>query len=165
MKVYHRVPHDSLASVLKEGLKQTSESTMGNNKKIAKNDDFLDAVCPPALRDANVSRKHNIYCYLGTDNTIIDIRDGTTVIIKDMVADDTYRLLLVMVDTDKCYVSDLDIYDQIMKKTQAGTYSKQMATHYWNSLIPLRRYKFGMIHRPEVMVTYDISPQNIEVVT
>lgn len=36
-----------------------------------------------------------------------------------------------------------------------------LAKSYWDKLIPLATFEINMIRRPEIMVTYDISPQDI----
>ncbi len=76
MIVYHEIDSDSLDSVRAEDIKRTSRDIKGNNKKIIKTDQFLDAHRPAHLRTIGLSRNNNIYGYIGTSNKITDIRDG-----------------------------------------------------------------------------------------
>jgi hypothetical protein len=73
-------------------------------------------------------------------------------------------LLRITADPTKCYVSDLDLYDTVkraMELQEQDTTLENLAEKYWQKIVSLDEFEVGMIERPEVMITYDISPENI----
>ena len=68
----------------------------------------------------------------------------------------------VYVDPRRCYVSDLDIYDEIKYKISNDTVTAADAQKYWEAMRRLEDFAVGDIHRPEVMITCDIPPQNLQ---
>jgi hypothetical protein len=166
MTLYHEIDRDSLDSVLTDGLKRTSRGEKGDNDAIKKTDAYLDARRPATLVQKNVSRDDNIYAFLGTDKTVIDITSGIVLCLSDRKIPDT-ALLRLSAEQNACYVSDLDRYDAV-KYAIENDMTEQLdtlAAHYWQAVVPLDTYATGTIIRPEVMITRDIRPSEIEQVT
>ena len=164
MIIYHEVTPESLSSVLSDGLKRTSRGAKTDDKAIVKTDKLLDAHCPEHLRAAGLSRQENIYGYLGTESSVSDIKDGSATSISKKRDQNDQVLLRLIVDTQRCWVSDLDKYDAmktaLMNKSPQQTLL-ELCDNYWNSLQPLDTYNADM-QRPEVMITYNLPPSNIE---
>ena len=166
MTLYHEVAQDTLASILRDGIKRTARGDKGDNSAIKRADDYLDARRPGILRDKGVSRDNNIYAYLGDDHSLVDIRSGDIVPLTQHPDPDS-SLLRLSVDPTLCYVSDLDDYDALKQaiETEApDAVLETKATAYWRALTPLTTYRPGSIRRPEVMITRDIAAENITVV-
>lgn len=92
---------------------------------------------------------------------VIDIRSGEAKLPQD-ISSDEQTLLKVSLDASRCFVSDLDIYDEIKALLAAGHKepAKQLAALYWQSVQPLKTYDHST-RRPEIIVTYDIKPEDI----
>lgn len=159
MTLYHELSPDALVSALREGLRRTSRGEKGQDDAIKKTDAYLDQHCPAPLRAKGVSRDDNIYAYLGTEDTLIDIRDGRTVPLTDR-PDPTSKLLRLSVDPAHCYVSDLERYDAVKRAIDqhSDTQLAALATEYWQHITPLASYGPGSIRRPEIMITCDLAP-------
>jgi hypothetical protein len=75
-------------------------------------------------------------------------------------------LLRVSVVSTCCYVSNLDLYDEVLLCLKRGNAAKakKLADKYWHELTRLDKYDHsnGFI-RPEIMVTYDIPATQIEI--
>lgn len=165
MKIYHEVSAESVDSIFKNGLKRTSRGTKGDDDLIAKTDEFLDAHRPSQFRSVGLSRNSSIYGYIGSEDSLISIKDGSSVAIHKKKAGGSGVLLELTVDPERCWVSDLDAYDELktlFEHEAAKEYLVTQAQKYWNLLIPLRAYKQDTISRPEVMITYDIDPAAIQ---
>jgi hypothetical protein len=166
MIAYHEIQKDCLDAALKEGLK-TSSSGDKNDKYISKTDDLLDHNIPHQLKRAGINRNSNLYCYFAYKNKVLDITDGQfkDPLILSKSAD--HILLKVNVDSTRCYVSDLDLYDKMLNEVK---YSKvanaqKLAQKYWGTITRLDIYNHEQgVERPEVMVTYDIPSSQLEVV-
>jgi hypothetical protein len=158
MVIYHEVAPDALARVKIDGLKRASRGEKGKDKLIIHTNEFLDKHCPPHLHAAGVSRHNNIYGYLGTKSSIIDIQDGSLIPLSEKGNQNNLVLLRLELNIQHCWVSDLDMYDKVrdvIAKKQPTEKILQLCRHYWNALQPLKTYKKN-IRRPEVMITYDI---------
>jgi hypothetical protein len=166
MIAYHEIQRDCLSAALKEGLK-TSSSGDKNDKYISKTDDFLDQTIPYKLKQVGVNRNNNLYCYFAYKNKVLDIMDGQFKDPHCLSKSADHILLKVKVDPTRCYISDLDLYDKILKEVQ---YSKvasaqKLAKKYWEKITRLDIYDQEQgIKRPEVMVTYNIPSSQLEVV-
>jgi hypothetical protein len=168
MIIYHEVNADMLDSILAQGLKQTSHREKGREAVIIQTDRLLDDHLPDNLRQAGISRETNLYGYLAAGRNLISIENGALVPFTYKSSHDRSQALLRLdVIPERCYVSDLDIYDDIKSALSENASShrlNEITSLYWNSLIPLNRYKRGQIARPEVMITYDVAPEHIAVI-
>jgi hypothetical protein len=166
MIIYHVVASDAVSSILQKGLKRTSRGEKGDDTSIIKTDKFLDEIRPKKIRLANLSRDNNIYGYLPRGDKVIDIRDGKY-IAPHKLARDNQTVLRLEVDPERSYVSDLDIYDFLkhsIEQNKPAAYLRKLGMEYWESIIMLSKADSIVPRRPEVMVTYDISPANIQIV-
>ena len=162
MVLYHEVTKDSVEKILADGLKRTSRGDKGDKTDIIETDTYLDNHRPAALRERGVSRDDNLYAFVGTDNSLVDITNGATLSLADYPQEDSI-LLRIAVDEDTCYVSDLDRYDAVkaaIANHETATLA-ELADEYWASLTPLRTFEIGGILRPEIMITTDVPPQQI----
>ena len=161
MFVYHEIDLDSLKSAMSEGLKRTTRGDKGNDDDIVKTDQFLDDRRPSALKQADVSRDDNLYAYYAPGLYVIDITDGAEVDIESFIDNAEGCILRIEVDPTRCYVSDLDIYDEVKRLLVCGEATDNDAGRYWKSMVSLQDYDREQIRRPEVMIPYDISPAKI----
>ena len=165
MVIYHEINSETIDSIFKNGLKRTSRGDKGSDGFIVKTDYFLDAHIPQRLRSAGISRDNNIYGYLGSDDSIIDIKDGSLTPVSKKKSDQTVIILKLDVDPARCWVSDLDLYDELknlFKNNAPKEFLLTQAEKYWQRLVPLHQYTPESIRRPEIMITYDIEPLNIQ---
>jgi hypothetical protein len=147
------------------GLKCTSRGEKGADQDIIKTDALLDKHCPESLRAAGVSRDNNLYAYVTVNDKIINITDGAHLSLQDFVEKSRQQVLKLTIDPHRCFISDLDAYDGVVEaiKSHKSTESlKVLADEYWSRLIPLYKYRPSSITRPEIMITYDIDPKDIE---
>lgn len=165
MLVYHEASPDMIESILQHGLKKQSRGEKGDDVWIKKTDKFLDECRPKKLREAGVSRDDNVYAYLLTDECVVSIKDGTFVPLTAFVKQASSGLLKLNVDEAQCFVSDLDTYDALKNALQnhdSPDTIETLAHSYWRKLTPLSNYQNRTIRRPEIMITYDITPQCIQ---
>jgi hypothetical protein len=164
---FHEINKDNLELALKAGLKRTSRGDKGDNKEIIKTDKLLDDNRPAVLIQNNVSRDDNLYCYFYYKNKIVDITDGKLKDIHKISTSKSQVLLRVSVIPTRCYISNLDLYDEVLLCLKRGNAAKakKLADKYWHELTHLDKYDHsnGFI-RPEIMVTYDIPLSCLEVV-
>lgn len=166
--VYHEMRQSNVGEALREGLRRTSRGDKGSDETIKQTDELLDSLRPTELRQAGVSRDDNLYCYLAHGDKVVDIVDGEMKKPCDISKSPQHQLLKVAVDPSQCYVSDLDMYDQIKMALEAGQAdkAKRLAGKYWQNLTRLDQYNHGRgFRRPEVMVTYDVPPENVQIIT
>jgi hypothetical protein len=166
MIIYHIVASQALPSTLSHGLKKTSRGEKGSDEAIIQTDIFLDKMRPSSIREAGISRDNNIYGYLPKGENVIDIQDGSLVEI-DKLAKKGQRTLRLNVDAQRCYLSDLDIYDtlrQAIENHQSREHLNELASNYWKRVVSLVEASESTARRPEVMVTYNIPPDAIQVV-
>ena len=162
--VYHEIDNSSLQDVIRHGLKRTSRGNKGEDKNIIETDAYLDDHRPAHLRDKDVSRDNNLYAYLVIDDKISDITDGSLVPINEFVNNSNDAVLRLNVNPVHCFVSDLDIYDELknhITKSKDSPALEKLAQKYWNRLCSLNDYAPYSIARPELMITYDIDPKDI----
>lgn len=165
MKAYHEVSTEDVATILKHGLKKTSRGDKGDDKVILATDAFLDEHCPDFLKTHGLSRDDNIYAYVRNGDSIVTITDGKQVPIKVFVKRSKDNVLELTIDPSRCYVSDLDAYDalkHVILHEGARPLLTTLAYAYWSKLKRLDQYTPGSIKRPELMITYDIEPDNIK---
>jgi len=164
MIAYHEVLPDTVNTVLAQGLKRTSRGAKGDDAFIIKADRYLDGNRPHDLKVSGVSRDNNIYAYVSLNNRIVDIADGTFLPLEEFIARSTHCVLQLDLDPRRCFVSDLDTYDAIKQAIQEDKEQdilERLARSYWDKLIRLINFKEGSIRRPEIMVTYDITPDKL----
>ncbi len=167
MKVYHVVNPDHLQSILDNGIKRTSRGDKGDDQLIAQTDVFLDDRCPVALVRQGVSRSNNLYAYFSFEDKIVDITDGAVTSINEFISGTSQKIIELVVDPRRCYVSDLDTYDSLKRAIEGSSDSgklDELAASYWRKLTPLESFSLGMIDRPEIMITYDIEPSSVRLV-
>ncbi|HEY0964923.1 MAG TPA: hypothetical protein VGE13_00405 [Candidatus Saccharimonadales bacterium] len=160
-KVFHELTNDIADTVLQHGL-LLGGSGEKTDAEVHKADVFLNRYRPTPLLEQGVDRETNNYCYLSSGSGIIDITSGKTKSLKEFTTNTRLALLQIDVDPTMCYVSDLDLYDQVKQLLQNTDLAnaRRLAHVYWDGLILLANYR-GDIHRPEVMVTYNIPPSSI----
>jgi hypothetical protein len=168
MKVmlYHEIDPSTKDNVLNQGIKRGAEGRKNDAGK-KKVDAFLDTHMPDWAKEKQLSRHDAVYGYLVDGDKIVDITNGESVAVEQFIAKSHDALLRVMVDSDKCYVSDLDLYDTIiraMELDEQDSTREHLADRYWERIVPLEKFELGMFARPEVIVTTDIEPRSIEVV-
>lgn len=165
---YHEVDPAQLDSILQNGLLRSSTGAKTNESAIVRTDQLLDRYRPETLRSAGVGRENNIYAYFTTDNKIADIITGQLVDLPDFIANSEQAVLRLTIDPQYCYVSDLDVYDNIKLMIESDGQNEKalrdLAARYWNSLVLLPNFEQSMISRPEIMITYDINAHDITVV-
>ena len=166
LAVYHEIESDNIDIVLEEGIKRESRGEKADDNSAARADEILDDLCPAHLKQADVSRDDNIFCYLPYQDGIVDIKDGITKTAQEISANPDESLLKVEIDPLRSYVSDVDLYDQIVEAIEAEDKeaATELANDYWHNLVLLDEYDHEEgFKRPEVMVTDDIPPESISV--
>lgn len=166
MILYHEVTAEALERTLADGLKAESRGEKGDDPDIIETDTYLDEHRPAPLSRQGISRSDSLYAFVGTENSLVDITNGATVALQDYPLQDSH-LLRLSIGSDSCYVSDLDRYDAVRKAIanhETATLT-ELADEYWTHLVPLSDFAIGDIARPEVMVTHDIDPTDISVVS
>jgi hypothetical protein len=166
MVLYHEVTEDALEQTLSHGLKSAARGEKGDKNDIIRTDTYLDDHRPAHIRRQGISRNDNLYAFIGTTTTLIDITNGATVPLKDYPLHNSC-LLRLSVDSNECYVSDLDRYDAVkaaVANHETATLA-ELASDYWTHLVPLGDFTIGDITRPEIMITRDVSPRNISLVS
>jgi hypothetical protein len=164
---FHEINKDNLELALKVGLKRTSRGDKGDDKEIIKTDKLLDDNRQAVLIQNNVSRDDNLYCYFYYKNKIVDITDGKLKGVEEISRSKSQALLRVSLVPARCYVSNLDLYDEILQslKRQNTTKAIELANKYWQKLTRLDNYDHSNgFKRPEIMVTYDVPASCLEVV-
>lgn len=166
MHVYHEAKPEALAVILKEGLRRTSRGEKGNDHTIIMTDKLLDERRPARLSGAGVSRDDNLYGYIAGKDSIIDITDGKPVPVQAFIKGSKQAVLRLEVEPKRCYISDLDAYDAVADAIENGRNNAELADlaqRYWDKVILLASFSGGRIRRPEVMITYDVPPDAVEV--
>lgn len=165
MKVYHEANPKAVDSILREGLQCTSRGDKGDDQNIIKADYCLDSNIPGKLKALGVSRDNNLYAFVNIGDRIISITNGQEMPIQQFLQQSNQAVFCLEVDPGRCFVSDLDIYDQIRQAIKAQSPKEQLAelsAAYWQKLTPLSQFKPGQILRPEIMITYDLPPDCIK---
>jgi hypothetical protein len=164
MLIYHVINSDVVNSILKKGLKRSTRGEKGDDDSIKKTDAFLDNMRPKNIKKMGLSRVNAIYGYLPIHDGVADIRSGK-VIATEKIVDSGTTLLRLTVDPKRCYISDLDMYDMVKDqiRNEDDMRLKQSAAEYWTNVTRLDKHSIDIPRRPEIMVTYDISPGDIEV--
>ncbi|HEX2286999.1 MAG TPA: hypothetical protein VHI10_19610 [Mycobacterium sp.] len=152
-------------TVLREGLQRhgQGEKTDSASKEA---DNFLDSRLPSELASKGVGRQSVVYGYLSSDGKLVDIRSGAPIDIGDFASRRELTLLRMTVDSELCYVSDLNLYDRVKDAVQSAKPDEALdeyAEHYWANVVPLDTYEPGQHRRPEVLIAGDVRPDDIEV--
>lgn len=166
IELYHEIDPSSKDSVLEQGIKRRSEGEKTDSQK-KKVDIFLDTHLPDWAKEKGLSRQDAIYAYLSDGEKVVDITDGEAVSVDIFKAKSDQVLLRLSVESEHCYVSDLNLYDTLvraMELDEQDSTREHLADRYWERIIPLEEYESGTIKRPEVMVIEDISPRDISVI-
>lgn len=164
--VYHEIDPSAKETVLDQGIDRESEGqkTDAEKKKV---DDYLDTHLPVELDALDISRDNVVYAYMAYDDNIIDITDGEFMPVDEFNDRSEQALLRLTVESKECYVSNLDLYDTLMRAMELGEQDgklQYLAAQYWESLIPYYNYEIGTFDRPEIMVAGDIRPGDIELI-
>lgn len=168
MIVYHEVDWDNLEAVLMEGLMGTSRGSKGADVAIIETDQLLDEHCPDRLKEFGLNRDNNAYAYFSEDGAIADIVSGALVPKQIFITRSKQAVLELNVDPRRCFVSDLDAYDTLksaMQDHEDQYIIDQLANSYWKKILTLKDFNRGAIRRPEIMITYDIPPDSIKLVS
>jgi hypothetical protein len=161
MRLYHEVSTAMYETAIEHGLR-CDVSGSKTDGIIERTDKLLDQARPARLAQAGVSRSNNLYAYLGDDSAVIDIQNGRRVVLAEWHNSANSKLLRIEVEPSSCYVSDLDRYDAVKAQVAAGrTPDRELTLTYWKSVVPLAEFKPGSVKRPEVMVTRNITPEEI----
>lgn len=163
---YHRVNSNELERVLTEGIKQAVEGKTDDDSDITRTDELLDTQLPEKLRGAGVSRKHNVYLYYDANGFALDVFDGQMRQPQDIVRSEGDVILKVELQTKKCFVSNLDLYDQVKValKSEPADNAELLARQYWDQVYPfVEGYKPSANERIEIMVTHDVPAEMIRV--
>lgn len=165
--LYHEISPKSKDQVVTEGIKKGASGVKTDSEK-RKVDEFLDTHPPDWAKNIGLCRADAIYAYLKTDSDeVVDIKSGEAIPVSEFMNKTKDVLLKITVDSDYCYVSDLDLYDTItraLELDEQDSTREHLADRYWERLTPIDEYQNGSITRPEMMVNYDVSPESIEVV-
>lgn len=164
MKAYHEISLDSLEGIQKEGLLCTPRGDKGDDESIIRTDRLLDKHRPTSLKDQGVSRGSSLYAYAYINGYIISITDGTRVALGQFLKNSTQAVLEVDTDPRKCFVSNLDRFDALKLAIKTGKSQhtlRKLADLYWSELIVASELSSATIHRPEIMIPYDIPPDKI----
>lgn len=164
---YHEINPDTLTETMTQGILRTSQGDKSKDRAIQKTDAFLDTHCPVRITALKLSRSNNLYGYLGDETTLVDISTGERISLAAFSTKSKKSILRLAVDPIRCYVSDLDLYDTIeraLELNEQDSTRETLAKHYWNKLIRLDKYEPGSIKRPELMITYDLPPDVIEII-
>jgi hypothetical protein len=167
MIAYHTIDTHSLQTVLKTGLKRTSRGEKGDKTAIKKTDALLDTHRPGHLIKAQVSRDDNLYAYVADGNQVINITNGEKIDLDTFVERQDQAILQVTIDPEKCYISDIDLFDTIKNAVEANTDARtlrDLAAEYWQNLKPLKDFSINDIRRPEIMIPYDIPADKIKII-
>jgi len=166
MILYHEIDGDASRDILRDGLKRTNRGAKGDDPAIIKTDKYLDALRPSPLKTAGLSRSNNIYAFIGDDDTIIDIKSGTIVALREYMSGRNSVLLQLTVHPKYCYVSDLEKYDRVKSVLASGdeVRARQYARDYWNSIVDFAIFEPSTITRPEVMIVRDLPPDALSTV-
>jgi hypothetical protein len=161
VKVFHEISHDTVGTALQRGILLGTGGDK-RDREIHETDEFLNKYRPARLEEKGVDRQTNNYCYLSKGENIIDITSGKEKTLSEFLSQSKQALLQIEVDPALCYVSDLDLYDQIKELFAKGdeTNARRLAPVYWNSLQLLADYPGG-VRRPEVIVPYNIPASAI----
>src|SRR5215208_5198085 len=165
--VCHEVEPDVLDSVLREGIKRATHGEKSDSL-VERVDSYLDSRRPDDVAANGLSRANAIYGYLCEGGKLFDIRDGATVDVKKFAAQRKLVLLQLTVDAKHCFVSDLAIYDAMkdaMERGEGDTLLGELADRYWRRLTSIEHFEREQICRPEAMITSDIAPSDINVVS
>lgn len=167
MIVYHEVSPDAVESILQKGLKRKTSGSK-TDSLVGRTDDYLDSRIPEKYAGKGISRSNNNYGFVVDGDEVIDIYgDQRRVSTTEYVRKSEQAVLALDVDPARCYVSDLDAYDAVKEAVDQGFGEEelaQLATAYWDTLVPLEQFEPDSIKRPEVMITYDVEPAKISVV-
>jgi hypothetical protein len=160
LNVYHQVAKNRAHEIITQGLLQGSGGER-RNKDIEKTDALLNELRPQTCLQASLDRDRNAYCYLADNDGVVDIVTGQRKKPADIV-EPGQTLLTVQVDPQRCYVSDLDLYDKLVEYVKQADREKARITAqaYWAAVQRLDSYDHSF-RRPEVMVTYDVPPISI----
>lgn len=163
VKVFHEVQSDKLEDVLLHGL-LLGPGGDKRDRAIRKADMFLNGLRPKRLAEQGIDRDTNIYCYLSDGEKLVDIVSGKLTEPSTAVSSG-FAMLKIEVDPKRCYVSDLDLYDQVKSLLDTDvSKAEALARIYWKKLWLLAEYD-GKFRRPEVMVPYNIAPKDIDRIT
>jgi hypothetical protein len=165
VRVYHEVQPESLDTVLRDGIKRSTRGEKSDSL-VEQVDSYLDSRRPDDVAADGLSRANVIYAYLPYGDMLFDIREGAAVDVKTFAAQRQLLLLQLTVDAKHCFVSDLQLYDDVKSAMKLGddeTVLADLADRYWRKVTHFDHFNRGRFHRPEAMLTCDITPSQITV--
>ena len=168
MIAFHEAKPKDIENILVHGLKRTSRGDKGDDLSIIQTDRLLDRWCPDDLRKAGWSRDNNLYAYIVLNGNVIDITNDQRVPVDKFIANAQQSLLELTVDPDRSFVSDLDIYDELLhaiRNKRAEVHLRKISERYYNTIQPFSLFNGASIVRAELMIPYDISPKHLRRIT
>jgi|GEM_PF-859158 len=137
--IYHFTKRESLSSILSDGLlcSNSSFNTLGSTL-----------------------RKNALYSWLSPTNDAMGYSENGE-----------YVCLEIRVRAGSCIVANMDMisaafYNYMMEKEGRELYSfKKLVEYYDNSAVNYCDYKCGMFRTPEIIISEDIPPQQIQVLS
>jgi len=167
MIIYHEAPQKDVEVILQNGLQRTSKGLRSQERLVIDTNDFLDHYRPPAIKDADIWRNKSIYGFVGDNDWIIEIKDGKRTPLSIHLAQAEQAVFKITPDVHYCYLSDLDLYDNVKRCLQADQRqdAARAAQLYWEHLVPAQQSSIHTILRPEVMIVRDLAPSELVLIT
>lgn len=168
MIAYHTITPEALDTALRKGLKCSSRGEKGDDSAIIAADKFLDAHRPDHIIESEISRQNNLYAYVADGNRVVNIANGQSITLAAFLKKQDQTVLQLTLEPQRCYISDIDLFDAVKSAIEQGhpkDTNKDLAVRYWKGIRPIEQFTAGDIRRPEIMITYDIPPTDIKVLS
>ena len=164
MYIIHELAPDSLETVKQHGLRAQADGAK-THEDIARTDKFLDEHRPERFVTAHIRRATSNYGYFTLHNSVIDIENGVVYTFAQFIDKSTQAVLLIEANPTRCYVSDIDSFDEVKAALQEGDTERatELAENYWQNVVHVSEFQRGDIARPEVLLPYDIPASDITV--
>lgn len=135
--VYHFTLKENVSNILEQGLKARSKYNKLNSKL---RDKAIYAVLNP---------EHDKMGYL---------------------KDNSYTCLRIKVNPNECYVANMDIISAAFvtfigsgEQNKKLSLIQELVSHYDSSAVFIDKYEDGMFRAPEVIIPYDVRPEDISI--
>lgn len=165
MIIYHEINPEMLTAIPNDGLRCAEKGDKSEDSLIQTTDTFLDTHRPQLYQQLGVSRLRANYGYLTDGDAVIDITDGRRVSRDTFIAKSKQAILQIDADPTCCYVSQLDLYDIVKVLLDRDVDATAAAQTYWHSLQRLDTYQTGTADRIEAIITYDVPPDAIRILS